>query len=229
MEQWIFRQLTISYAGPQIPWQTVFLVEYAGPLIIHPLLYTVLPKNGASYLQTLSLALICIHFSKRELETLFIHRFSSATMPAFNIFKNSAHYWLLSGLNMAYWIYSPSAPAAEDCNQIITYTGLTLFVIGELGNLTDHLILRGLRSAGGTERGIPQGLGFSVVTCPNYMFEAVAWAGIAMVSWSLSTVLFAVVALVQMGAWARKKERRYRKEFGKKYEAKSYCMLPGIW
>ena len=150
-------------------------------------------------------------------------------MPAFNIFKNSAHYWLLSGVNMAYWIYLPSAPAAEESNPYITYTGLALFAIGELGNLSDHITLRNLRPSGSTERGIPQGLGFNWVTCPNYMFEAVAWTGIAMVSWSLSTVLFALVAVGQMGVWAKKKESRYRKDFGSKYQKKKYAILPFVW
>ena len=130
---------------------------------------------------------------------------------------------------MAYWIYLPSAPAAQESNPAITYTGLAMFVIGELGNLSNHLTLRNLRSAGGAERGIPQGLGFGLVTCPNYMFETVAWVGMALVSWSLSTVLFAVVATAQMGVWARKKETRYRKDFGGKYQKKRFCMLPGIW
>ncbi|KAL6717329.1 Very-long-chain enoyl-CoA reductase [Lecanora helva] len=215
--------------GPQIAWRTVFLVEYAGPLFIHPLVFTFLVSPQASYLQTLSLTLVCLHFLKRELETLFIHRFSSATMPAFNIFKNSAHYWVLSGLNMAYWIYRPRAPAAEASNPYITYTGLALFTIGELGNLSNHITLRNLRSSGSTERGIPQGLGFNLVTCPNYMFEAIAWAGIALVSWSLSTVIFAIAAIGQMGVWAKKKESRYRKEFGSRYSKKRYAMLPFIW
>lgn len=219
--------------GPQIAWRTVFLVEYLGPLLIHPALYLILPStssgSGPSYLQTLTLTLICLHFAKRELETLFIHRFSSATMPALNIFKNSAHYWLLSGLNMAYWIYLPTAAAASASNPSITYPGLAIFVIGELGNLSNHLTLRNLRSSGGAERGIPQGLGFGLVTCPNYMFEVLAWAGIALVSWSWSTVLFAVVATVQMGLCAKKKEARYRKDFGGKYHKKRFSMLPGIW
>ncbi|CAF9942802.1 MAG: 3-oxo-5a-steroid 4- dehydrogenase [Alectoria fallacina] len=219
--------------GPQIAWRTVFLVEYLGPLLIHPLLYLILPStpngSGPSQLQTLTLALVCLHFAKRELETLFVHRFSSATMPAFNIFKNSAHYWLLSGLNMAYWIYLPSAPAARESDPLITYPGLALFVIGELGNLSNHLTLRSLRSSGGAERGIPQGPGFGLVTCPNYMFETMAWIGIALVSWSWSTVLFAVVAAAQMGLWAKKKEARYRKDFGGKYQKKRFSMLPGIW
>jgi very-long-chain enoyl-CoA reductase len=29
--------------GPQISWRTVFLIEYGGPLVIHPLVYY-LPK-----------------------------------------------------------------------------------------------------------------------------------------------------------------------------------------
>ena len=222
-----------SPLGPQIAWRTVFLVEYLGPLLIHPALYLTLPytssSSGPSSLQTLTLILILLHFLKRELETLFIHRFSSATMPLSNIFKNSAHYWLLSGLNMAYWIYLPTSPTAQPSNPSITYPGLALFLIGELGNLNAHLVLRNLRSSGGAERGIPKGLGFDVVTCPNYMFEAMAWVGIALVSWNLSTVLFAVVAVGQMGVWAGKKEERYRRDFGNKYKAKRSVMLPGIW
>lgn len=217
------------HTGPQIAWRTVFLIEYLGPLLIHPLCYFLLPDPEASYLQTLTLAMVLLHFTKREFETLFVHRFSAATMPAFNIFKNSAHYWLLSGLNMAYWIYLPSASAAKDSDPWITYPGIAFFVIGELANLSDHLTLRNLRSSGGNERGIPQGLGFDLVTCPNYMFEALAWTGIVMVSWSWSTVLFAVVAIAQMGVWAKKKEARYRKDFGGKYQKKRYTMIPMIW
>ena len=220
---------TPTTIGPQIAWRTVFLVEYFGPLLIHPILYYVLPSPRPSQLQTLTLALIMIHFTKRELETLFVHRFSSATMPAFNIFRNSAHYWLLSGLNMAYWIYLPTAAAAGRSNSLITYIGVVLFVIGEWGNLSNHLTLQQLRSSGGTERGIPHGLGFDLVTCPNYMFEAVAWTGIALVSWSLSTLLFMAAAVGQMAIWARKKEIKYRKEFGGRYQKKRYTMIPGIW
>jgi very-long-chain enoyl-CoA reductase len=51
--------------------------------------------------------MIMAHFIKREIETLFVHRFSHSTMPFFNVFKNSFHYHLLSGINLAYWVYGP--------------------------------------------------------------------------------------------------------------------------
>ncbi|KAI9720492.1 MAG: 3-oxo-5a-steroid 4- dehydrogenase [Chrysothrix sp. TS-e1954] len=229
--------------GPQIAWQTVFLIEYFGPILIHPSIYFLRPyiyiapnPSGGypspSFSQTLSLTLIVTHFIKRELETLFVHRFSAATMPAFNIFKNSAHYWLLAGLNIALFTYSPSpsCPTAHAVSEAIAYTAIALFVIGELGNLSAHLTLMGLRNKGGKERGIPTTGVFSFVpvTCPNYFFEAIAWAGIWLSNRSLSTGVFVVIALGQMAIWARKKERNYRKEFGGRYKKKTFAMIPGI-
>jgi very-long-chain enoyl-CoA reductase len=229
------KQTDIS-TGPQIAWRTVFAIEYLGPLLIHPLVYFLRPyiygKNAASEpssLQTLSMVTITLHFLKRELETLFVHRFSLATMPARNIFKNSAHYWLVSGLLIAYFTYSPNSITASEGNPLITYAGLALYVIGELGNLYTHLVLRGLRSPGGTERGVPKGLGFDWVTCPNYMFESMAWVGVLLINRSWTTVVFIALAVGQMGVWAKKKESRYRKELDGKYKKKRYAMIPLVW
>lgn len=174
--------------------------------------------------------LIVVHFIKRELETLFVHRFSAATMPLRNIFKNSAHYWVLSGALIAAFIYAPSSATAKAANPLLLYPGLLFYTIGELGNLQSHLTLMRLRSSGGTERGIPQGPLFKLVTCPNYMTETISWIGVYLVSGlSWGVLIFAVVSVAQMAQWAKKKERRYRKEFGDKYKKKRYTMLPGIW
>lgn len=226
--------IDVKDLGPQIAWRTVFIVEYLGPLLFHPLLYYFRPiiyktSEAPSELQTLSLILISLHFIKREYETLFVHRFSLATMPARNIFKNSAHYWLFAGLNIAYWTYAPSAPTAQWPNPLIKYAGIALFIVGELGNFSTHLTLRNLRRPGSTDRGVPDGASFKLVTCPNYMFETIAWVGIWMVNWSLSTAVFLVLAVVQMSLWARKKEMKYRKEFGDRYKRKRFFIFPGVY
>ncbi|OJD35281.1 steroid alpha reductase family protein [Diplodia corticola] len=239
--------ITVKDLGPQIAWRTVFLVEYLGPLLIHPLIYYLRPYlypfpsltpsdlPDPTSLQKLSLCLVTIHFLKRELETLFVHRFSSATMPAFNIFKNSGHYWILSGLNLAVFTYGPSKTELG-ANPLIVYAACALYAIGELGNFNSHLVLRNLRPANNpTARGIPNGLGFSWVTCPNYLFEILSWVGVWIVNSLISragffsTALFVVVAGGQMAAWAAKKERRYRKEFGPQYKRKKFAMIPGIF
>lgn len=226
--------------GPQIGWRTVYVIEYIGPLIIHPLLYVLRPylypwitesstSSPASPLQTMSLLLICIHFAKRVYETIFVHRFSAATMPFTNVFKNSGYYWIIAGVNLGYWIYRPNAPTAKPMNPLLTFPGLLLYCVGELGNLNAHLTLRGLRSSGGKERGIPHGLGFNLVTCPNYMFEAIVWVGMCLITRDFATVLFTAIGIAQMAAWARKKEKNYRKEFGDKYKKKKYVLIPGVY
>jgi very-long-chain enoyl-CoA reductase len=43
------------------------------------------------------------------------------------------------------------------------------------------------------------------------MFETIAWIGIWLVTWSWSTLIFNVLAVGQMMAWAKKKEDKYRK------------------
>jgi very-long-chain enoyl-CoA reductase len=193
---------------------------------LRPYIYNT--NEPPSELQKLSLILVVLHFLKRELETLFVHRFSLATMPARNIFKNSFHYWVFAGLNLAYWTYAPTSPTARPSTPLITYLAIAIYAFAELSNLSTHLTLRSLRSTGGTERGIPRGYGFGLVTCPNYFFEIMAWAAIWLANWSLSTGTFLVIAAAQMALWAKKKEGRYRKEFGSKYPRKKFTMIPGV-
>lgn len=89
-----------------------------------------------------------------------------------------------------------------------------------------HLVLRNLRPAGTTQRQIPSGLGFAWVTCPNYMFETMAWVGILMVSRSWVVLLFIVASVTQMKAWADRKEVKYRRDFPGVYSPKKYTIIP---
>ncbi|KAH9953205.1 3-oxo-5-alpha-steroid 4-dehydrogenase-domain-containing protein [Lactifluus volemus] len=190
-------EMVVKDLGPQVSWRTVFMTEYvAGPLVIHPIFYY-LPKAlygdevQHSQLQKYVYAMVMLHFAKRELESVFVHRFSHATMPLRNIFKNSIHYHILSGLFLAYPIYGPTYSAdslyirgtlRSNPNFLWTCAGVWLFA--ELSNLHTHLTLRNLRPLGTKKRAIPYGYGFGLISCPNYFFESVAWAAVAYMSGS---------------------------------------------
>ncbi|ETS61793.1 hypothetical protein PaG_03892 [Moesziomyces aphidis] len=223
--------------GPQIGWKTVFLTEYAGPIFIHPLFYYFGPQIwrrefAPSKMQTVALSLAVAHYVKRELETLFVHRFSNGTMPLFNIFKNSTHYWFLSGFLLAPFIHSPWFSASSVAGTIqdnpkFIFGAAAVMVLAELSNAYTHIILKNLRPAGTKVRKIPRGFAFELVSCPNYFFEFVAWAAFTVLTLNPASALFAAVSTAQMYVWAIKKHRNYKKEFGKEYP-KRKAMFPFI-
>ncbi|KAG5353309.1 hypothetical protein C0989_008294 [Termitomyces sp. Mn162] len=56
----------------------------------------------------------------------------------------------------------------------------------ELSNLHTHLTLRSLRPANSRVRAIPHGYGFSLISCPNYFFETLAWTVITVMTGSIA-------------------------------------------
>ena len=149
-------------------------------------------------------------------------------MPAFNIFKNSIYYWSCYGLLCAYFIYSPTSLAATADKPAIDAVGVALFLFGQVANGLVHRYLSTLRSTGGTERKIPVGYGFGLVTCPNYMYEVLAWVGVIIASRDWTVAVSIAIGIGQMWPWAVGKERAYRKEFGDRYKKKRFSMLPGL-
>jgi len=225
--------LTFKDLGMQVSWTTVFLVEYFGPILMHslffflPQLFYSEPVKQHSYLQKVAYGLVVLHYLKREFETLFVHRFSNATMPVFNIFKNSFHYWVLGGLAIAYFLYHPLY-TAPFTNPMLVNGLAAAFVLMELGNLHAHITLRNLRPPGTKVKGVPRGGMFEFVTCANYTYEVLAWLFFAIFTQTLTAYLFLVVSAAQIAQWALKKHIALRKEFGDK-QPKRKILIPFIW
>ena len=216
--------------GMQISWKTVFHVEYAGPIIMHALCYYLSEliygvKVQHNYTQTVAFYCVVFHYLKREYETHFIHRFSNATMPFFNIFKNSAHYWLLGGLFISYFLYHPAFTATWSDSTVNILA--VVFLLMEMGNFYSHYQLRNLRAPGTRERRNPRGFMFEYTSCANYTFEVFAWLVFSIMVSTLTSWLFLFVSTGQIALWAIKKHVALNKEFGKVPGRK--ILFPFIW
>lgn len=220
--------------GRQIAWKTVFLVEYLGPIIIHTLVYGIayyfLGVEFSSTQKT-ALKLAVLHFMKREYETMFVHRFSNSTMPFFNLFKNSGHYWVLSGVFLSIFVYCRDPTSLESASSLVKFlfhvnslppvvnkalVGLWIFAEGS--NLITHKNLANIRSKDLKAYTIPKGYGFDVVACPNYFFECLAWFSFALLVGNWSAWLFLAVSSAQMYLWALKKNKKLLITFGDDYK-----------
>lgn len=217
--------LYIRDLGPQISWKTVFLLEYFGPLVIYPIFY--LRPTGIYGPDTdrypisygVKFALVCwtLHYAKRLLETQFVHRFSNATMPRQNVFKNCSYYWAFAAF-VSYFINHPLyTPAYFGSVQVVGC--LIGFLICEFGNLSVHLLLRNLRPPGTKVRKIPRPnsnpltLMFNFVSCPNYTYEVGSWLFFSVMTQALPALIFTFAGFLQMAIWAKGKHKNYIREF----------------
>ncbi|CAD7088720.1 unnamed protein product [Hermetia illucens] len=215
-------KLYLKDLGPQIGWKTVFLAEYAGPLAVYLLFYQrpqlIYGADASLPISTTThIAAACwsVHYVKRLMETIFVHRFSHNTMPIRNLFKNCSYYWGFA----AYVAYHVNHPLFTSPCAVQVFAGLAAFLLCELGNFSIHVNLRNLRPPGSKVRKIPRPDGnpltslFNFVSCPNYTYEIGAWVSFSVMTQCIPAFLFAIAGGWQMAVWALGKHRNYRKEF----------------
>ncbi|XP_037387076.1 trans-2,3-enoyl-CoA reductase-like 2b isoform X4 [Pygocentrus nattereri] len=122
--------------GPQLSWTMVFLAESIGPLFIYLLFYFRLPyiySPEDDYTKSphavVRLACMChsLHYIKRLVETIFVHRFSHGTLPVQTIMLNCLYYWGFAAW-LAYYINhplytTPTYGKLQICCALFTFLG----------------------------------------------------------------------------------------------------------
>ncbi|XP_019461885.1 PREDICTED: very-long-chain enoyl-CoA reductase-like isoform X3 [Lupinus angustifolius] len=222
--------------GPQVSYRTLFFCEYLGPLLLYPVfyyfpvIYEYLGYKGERVIhpvQTYAMYYWCFHYGKRILETFFVHRFSHATSPLSNVFRNCAYYWTF-GSYIAYYVNHPLYTPVSDLQIKI---GFGFGILCQVSNFYCHIILRNLRNpegSGGYQ--IPRGFLFNIVTCANYTTEIYQWLGFNIATQTVAGYVFLAVATFIMSNWAIAKHRRLKKLFdgkeGRPRYPRRFIILP---
>ena len=222
--------------GPQINYRLVYVIEYLGPLVFSIIFFVryaliFMKNNPDKQLQTHILCYFLMsvfHYSKRILESLFVHIFSRSTMPLQNLFKNCAYYWGIFGLLCGYTLFNPYS---KDLTwfKVLRYFFIAFFFSAEIKNLQTHIILREIKIKGkGVKYIPPRKEGFEYCTCANYMWEFFAWFSFSVFSCNIFVIIFTICGFLQMKQWALKKHKDMKKIFGEKYPKDIFAFIPYI-
>ena len=106
---------------------------------------------------------VSIHFAKRVLETLFLHKYSGKMAVQTLIFITFI-YSLITG--MICYLNTRTVPEMDT----LFHIGVVLFFVGEAGNFYHHNLLADLRK-GSEGYHIPQGGLFQYAACPHYFWS----------------------------------------------------------
>lgn len=202
-----------------VPSRLGMFVLYFSPLIVAtisawPYLQT------ATVIQWIVYGALMLHFGKRTLEVLFLHKYSGKIQPlTFGIIVFA--YALMAG--MISWLNADPI----DKMDAFFYMGIVCLVLGEIGNLYHHKLLADLRAK---ESGyhIPHGGWFEYATCPHYFFELLSWLGIFLLSRHLFTLLVFIAMLGYLTARSIKTQQWYRRHFSTYPEERNY-MIPFVF
>src|SRR6478609_6539673 len=150
------------------------------------------------------------HFTRRSLESLFVHRYSGRAVPPGDFLVEYVYYW-----GFAAWIGWSMRSAAWSLPPLPSVLGGTaIFLLGEAGNSWAHQKLRHLRQTSGqTKRAVPRGGLFTWVSCPHYLFEITSWCGFLLVSQLLGAAVFLGLGAIIVTSYALSRHRAYHKEF----------------
>mmetsp|Transcript_18837 Transcript_18837/g.45266 ORF Transcript_18837/g.45266 Transcript_18837/m.45266 type:complete len:255 (-) Transcript_18837:87-851(-) len=167
--------------SPEISSKTGFLVAYSTPLLVAAATYDA--ASAADTSLNMVVALSAIHYLKRDLECLFLHKYSNGGMNVVTCALITQFYCLGTFVNVG------SARVAPAPSLAITMAGLAIFSVGELGNLYHHYLLSTLRKPGEQGYKLPTGGLFGLVCCPHYLCEVIGALGVAVCSNHVSPFL----------------------------------------
>jgi very-long-chain enoyl-CoA reductase len=180
------------------------LLLYGAPLVF--LVIGALPYlSTPSTHQVILFAALFIHFAKRVLEVLFLHKYSGHMNQMTAIFI--AAFYSLTTFLPAY-VNRQSLQSAD----ALTYLGILIFAYSELLNFVHHKILRDLRQ-NTMEYVIPRGGLFGRVVCPHFLFEIFSWFGMFLIFRHLSMLLFFVFTAAYLTARSLRTLKWYREKF----------------
>ncbi|KAL7534059.1 hypothetical protein ACHAWF_004705 [Thalassiosira exigua] len=139
---------------------------------------------------SLAACLCTVHFLKRCLEVLLLHKYSGRTDRGTP--TTISVYYTLVAVLIAY----AAGRADLDHEAAMTHmiVGTAIFSVGIAGNFYHHYLLAKLRDVTKENNEnkkyvAPKGGLFSFVACPHYLFELLGWLGIAIASHHLNVFL----------------------------------------
>lgn len=187
-----------------LPSRVGMLILYFGPIVAVTIgSWSYL--SDATALQWVLFALVVLHFTKRCLEVLFLHRYSGP-IDVLTVVHITAFY---SGVCLLLGIWHERTVDGFDS---LVIAGLVLYVIGQAGNFYHHLLLARLRDV---NEGyfIPKGGFFECVDTPHYLFEIIAWIGVALCSRHLGAYLLVLLMIHYLAHRASRAHTWYLERF----------------
>ncbi|KAF9676495.1 hypothetical protein SADUNF_Sadunf08G0007900 [Salix dunnii] len=205
---WNLRSEKSSRKQIKLSSRTGMLVFYVPALLSGVASFVLYPNHDPRLF--LVKAALTIHFFKRTIEVLFVHKYSTSGVVLDSAILISLSYFSATS-SMIYGQYLTQGFPEPKVD--LKYPGVLLFSVGIIGNLYHHLVLASLRTKSDKEYKIPRGGLFGHVICPHYLFEVLGFIGIFFISQTLYPLCFTLGTIVYLMGRSYATRRWYISKF----------------
>lgn len=206
-----------------------FLMEF--PIFLAMIIIWLASPHRFDLVPMVFLLIFETHYFQRSLIFPWIMKGKNSKMPLGIMFMGIA-FNILNAMMQGYWIFFES----YKCQYTVlglSYTdtawlwspqfiiGTLIFLAGFYTNLRSDYIIRHLRKDDSdTKHYLPSGFMFEYVTSANYLGELMEWLGFAILTWSISGLVFFIWTFANLVPRANSLYKRYKSEFGEEMERK---------
>ena len=191
------------------------------PVFLLMLILWVLSPNKGNTVTTLFFLFFELHYFQRSFIFPFLLK-GKSTMPL-SIIAMGIIFNTINALMQGGWLFY-LAPAGTYTTEWLStpqfIIGTIIFFAGMIININSDSVIRHLRKPGDTKHYLPQKGMYKYVTSANYFGEIVEWTGFAILTWSLSGVIFAWWTFANLVPRAASIYKRYTEEFGPQVKEK---------
>ncbi|KAF5777799.1 putative 3-oxo-5-alpha-steroid 4-dehydrogenase (NADP(+)) [Helianthus annuus] len=203
--------------------RTGMLLFYTPAFLVGMSSFVVFPEQDFRFV--LLATALTVHFLKRVLEVLFLHKYSGSVGLESAIVVTLSY--TLSTVTMLYAQYLSEDfpnPSVD-----LKYVGVGLFLTGIIGNFYHHYLLANLRKEGDKEYKIPQGGLFDLVICPHYLFEILGYVGISCISQTVYASVFTLGTMFYLMGRSHATREWYLSKFGDKFPKEVKAFIPYVF
>ncbi|KAI3799586.1 hypothetical protein L1987_34885 [Smallanthus sonchifolius] len=199
------------------------LVFYTPSFVVGLAALAILPRQDLRF--SMVQYVLTVHFLKRILEVLFVHKFSGFMMVDAAITIGVSY--CVSTATMIYAQYLSQELPEPSVD--LKYVGIAVFLIGMTGNFYHHCILSNLRKKGDREYKIPKGGLFDLIICPHYFFEIVGFIGVSCISQTTFTLCFTLGTMFLLMGRSHATREWYCLKFGETFRKDTKAIFPYLF
>jgi len=196
------------------------------PSVILMIIYALIVRDQLQIIHKVFLLIWLTHYIHRTFIYPFLIEMTNPKMPI-SIALSAFFFNLVNVSIQAFGIFYFTEYSENWISSSTFIIGLSIFLLGMYINIRSDYIIVAMKKRNGPGYHIPQTFLYKYLSAPNYFGEIIEWLGWAILTWSISGVVFLIWVIANLFPRAIAHHRWYKNKFDD-YPKNRKAIIPGI-